>query len=372
MNTHCMYVNNLHIQHTHLLYRIFFLGMLTSATPEWESWESVICHQVLKAYPTCHSWIITTHVSLGDLEKQWKMFLQWKARSQLLLNSLQQKPLVSSCLLSVLQEKSANLDSIYTSYKPLNAQLGTQLLKREPSFNGMSLFSKCTKRSPLSFLGDALSWLTWTAMTTDVKIIKKKINQVIETQTQQQETLGNVISVLNVTGYAMQINRQHINAVIEEVGMTHNDVTTLFNITSSIYTHINYQQFLLHICSILANLRDSLYYMRQIVMHVMDYIDAATTSILSLHVFPVEDLREILIHIKAELPSTMHLPVSWDDLLHFYRYLLTHILDAEEQFLLLIDVPIQDHAQQLKIYQVFKLFISKGNLSACYNIDTKY
>ena len=84
-------------------------------------------------------------------------------------------------------------------------------------------------------------------------------------------------------------------------------------------------------------------------MHVMDYIDTATTGILSPHIFPVEDLREMLMHIKAELPSTMHLPVSLDDTLHFYRYLHTHILVAEEQFVLLIDVPIQDWAQQLDI-----------------------
>ena len=58
----------------------------------------------------------------------------------------------------------------------------------------------------------------------------------------------------------------------------------------------------------------------------------------------------MLMHIEAELPSTMHLPVSSDDTLHFYRHLHTHILVAEEQFLLLIDVPIQDQAQQLKIY----------------------
>ena len=45
---------------------------------------------------------------------------------------------------------------------------------------------------------------------------------------------------------------------------------------------------------------------------------------------------------------------------------------ADEQFLLLIGVPIQDHTQQLKIYQVFNLVIPHGNLSAHYNIDTKY
>ena len=65
-------------------------------------------------------------------------------------------------------------------------------------------------------------------------------------------------------------------------------------------------------------------------MHVMDYMDAATTGILSPHVLPLEDLQEMLVHIEAELPSTMHLPVSLDDTLHFYRYLHTHILVVEE------------------------------------------
>ena len=107
-------------------------------------------------------------------------------------------------------------------------------------------------------------------------------------------------------------------------------------------------------------------------MHAMDYIDTATTSILSPHVLPVEDLWEMLMHIKAELPSAMHLLVSLDDTLHFYRYLHTHILVTEELFLLLIDVPIEDQAQQLKINQVFNLLIPQGYLSAQYDIDSKY
>ena len=208
--------------------------------------------------------------------------------------------------------------------------------------------------------------------TKDVMDINRRVNQLIETQTQQQDTLVHLISILNVTRYAMHFNRQHISAVMEAVQRTHSDVTTLFNITSAVYTCINYQQILLYVHSILANFRDSLYYMGQIAMHAMDYIETATTSILSPHVLPVEDLREMLIHMESKLPSTMHLQVSSDDTLHFYRYLHTHVLVAEEQFLLLIDVPIQDHTQQLKIYQVFNLLIAWGNLSAKYDIDTKF
>ena len=154
-------------------------------------------------------------------------------------------------------------------------------------------------------------------------------------QHQQQETLVHIISILNVIRYTTQVNRQHINLVMEAVERTHHDVTMLYNITSSLYTHQDdYQQIVLHICFILANLRDSLYYMRQVAMCRIDYIEATTTGILSPHVLPVEDLQKMLTHIEEALPSTMHLPVSSEDTLHFYRYLHTHILITNKEFLL--------------------------------------
>ena len=67
----------------------------------------------------------------------------------------------------------------------------------------------------------------------------------------------------------------------------------------------------------------------------------------------------------------MHLPISSEDALHFCRYLCTHLLIADEQFLLLINVPIQDHAQQIEIYEVFNLAIPHGNFSACYSINNR-
>ena len=132
--------------------------------------------------------------------------------------------------------------------------------------------------------GDALTWLNGTVPTKDVRDIKRRVNQLIETQTQQQETCAHIILILT-TRYAIHINRQHINVVMKAVQRTHNDITTVFNITISIYTHINYQQILLQACSIVANLRDSLYYKRQIAVHAMDYIDTAITGILLPHMY---------------------------------------------------------------------------------------
>ena len=104
----------------------------------------------------------------------------------------------------------------------------------------------------------------------------------------------------------------------------------------------------------------------------MEYIDTATSSILSPHVLPVADLQKMLQHIADTLPPTLHLPISPEDTLHFYRYLHTHILIENKQFLLLIDIPIQDRACQITVHQVFTLDIPHRNYSAHYDINTRY
>ena len=63
----------------------------------------------------------------------------------------------------------------------------------------------------MPFLGDALRWLTGNATTKDVNSIKEHVNQLNEAQSTQQETLVHIVSILNVTRYAAQVNRHSIN-----------------------------------------------------------------------------------------------------------------------------------------------------------------
>ena len=87
------------------------------------------------------------NVSLGDLNKQWKMFVQQMARSQQLLNLLQQKPLAPSYRLWALQAELANWQHLFivqTTHPHSNSTTA--------NFNGMSSVNKCIKRSPLTFL----------------------------------------------------------------------------------------------------------------------------------------------------------------------------------------------------------------------------
>ena len=70
-----------------------------------------------------------------------------------------------------------------------------------------------------------------------------------------------------------------INDTIDALQRSNKDLNRLFSITEVLTQCIRYQQMYIYMHTILAYLRDSLIYMRQVVIHMMDYLDAATTNI---------------------------------------------------------------------------------------------
>ena len=351
---------------SHLRYSLVLIFTPVMNTSQMEPGESVIFQPVLQAYPTRHSWIVTAHISLGNLEWHWKLFKRQLTRTQQFLRSLEQHPLASPQLLTTLQLELSNIQDIYKSNK-ISITSAINLLNS----NQPQITTRC-KRSLLPFLGTALSWLTGTATTKDIHSIRTRINQLIVTQSSQRDTLVHIVSILNVTRYATQVNRHRINSFIDAIHIAAQDIDNLYNVTTSLASSITFNQMILHIRSVFANLRDSMQYLCTISTHTMDYIDAATSGILSPHVLPVADLQKMLQHIADTLPPTLHLPISPVDTLHFYRYLCTHVLIENKQFLLLIDIPIQDRAHQIMIQQVFSLDIPHGNYSAHYDVNTRY
>ena len=156
----------------------------TSSTRE--NRELVLFQSILKAYPTCHSWLITTHISLGHLKHHWKSFNRQMDKTCQLLQFLSQQPSTPTQLLTTLQVELTNISDIYISYRPIIIP-ANNLLNVDHSFDRHSNHNNHLKRSLLLFLSDALSWLMGTATTKDVNTIKKRVNQLIQAQSTQQE-----------------------------------------------------------------------------------------------------------------------------------------------------------------------------------------
>ena len=102
------------------------------------------------------------HVSLGDLEKLWMMFTEQKARSQQLLNSLQQKPLAPQLFtLSITGRVSKLGTASKHPVQPLHTHSDPTTEETSLLFNGMSPFKQMHQEKPLTLLrGHAVSWLT--------------------------------------------------------------------------------------------------------------------------------------------------------------------------------------------------------------------
>ena len=111
----------------------------------------------------------------------------------------------STAMNAVDQVELTNIEDIYNSCKTTIIS-AIDLLHTNPSFNGQSQTHIQHRRSLLPFLGDALRWLTGTATTKDINSIKTQINQLIVTQSSHQETLVQVISIVNITRYAAQVS----------------------------------------------------------------------------------------------------------------------------------------------------------------------
>ena len=142
----------------------------------------------------------------------------------------------------------SNIQDIY-KYSETTITSAMKLLNS----NQLQTRARC-RRSLLPFLGDALSWLTGTATTKDIHSIKMRINQLIAMQTSQCNTLVHIVSILNVTRYATQVNRHSINNLIDAVHTTSQVINNLYNLATSLAASINFNQMILHIRSVFASL----------------------------------------------------------------------------------------------------------------------
>ena len=154
------------IINNHLHYSLVLTLTPTLNSSQTKLGELVIFQPILQAYPTKHSWIITAHVSLRNLECHWKLFTRQLTRTQQFLRSLDQHPSAPAQLLAILQLELSNIQDIYKSSETTIVS-AIQLLNS----NQLQTHALC-RRSLLPFLGDALSWLTGTATTRDIHSIK--------------------------------------------------------------------------------------------------------------------------------------------------------------------------------------------------------
>ena len=182
LHKQAVHTNTVNSKAQHSKFDFCFRFLLLHILAQGEKIESVLFQPILAVYPTRHSWIISTHINLGTLNKPMHLFNRQKNIIREMISKLRNHPDDAIELLQPLQVELDNLRSRFMAYKPVFSS-AMSILQIQPSFDGKPIPpSERKKQSLLPFLGSALKWLIGTATTKDIKHIKKRISSLIKTQ----------------------------------------------------------------------------------------------------------------------------------------------------------------------------------------------
>ena len=210
--------------------------MLASVSFKQESQESILFHPVLKAYQTCHSWIITAHVPLGEtVEDVYPTESKIETTAKF---STMETTSSRLSTLSITDRLSILGQHLYISQ--ITHLHSDPTIEERTFFQWHVTFQQMHQEKPLTLLRGCPQLAHLNSYDQRCKGHQEK------SQPAYQNTdprTGNIDTChLNTKHHQICHTRQHINTVMETVERTHNGITTLFNINISIYTCINYLQ----------------------------------------------------------------------------------------------------------------------------------
>ena len=223
LHKQAVHMNTVNSEAQHSQFDFCFRFLLLHILAQGKKIELVLFQPILVAYPTRHSWIISAYINLGTLNKPMHLFNRQKNIIHETIFKLRNHPDDAIELLQPLQVELDNLHSLFMAYKPVFSS-AMSILQTQPSFDGKPIPPSGRKKwSLLPFLSSALKWLTGTAINKDIKHIKKRISSLIKTQENQRKTMVHIVSILNLTRYETQVNRQWINIILKELTKSNED-----------------------------------------------------------------------------------------------------------------------------------------------------
>ena len=173
LHKQAVHTNTVNSKAQHSQLDFCFIFLLLHILAQGEKIESVLFPPILVAYLTRHSWIISTHINLGTLNKPMHMFNRQKNIVREMISKLRNHLDDAIELLQPLQVELDNLHSLFMACKPVFSS-AMSILQTQPSFDRKPIPPLGRKKwSLLPFLGSALKWLTGTATTKNIKHVKK-------------------------------------------------------------------------------------------------------------------------------------------------------------------------------------------------------
>ena len=213
------------------------------------------------------------------------------------------------------------------------------------------------KRSLLPFVGGALSFLFGSVSEDELERISENVRKLEQNQLSIMHVLKENISLLNATRIAVSDNREKINEVILAISSVENRVSKISEILTKeiigLEAFIETYFKLDHIIRELSEQTDT------VSEHIQDLgwkINSLALGRLTPNIITPKCLQSILIQIQTKLDPTQGLPEDpVENLWKFYEFLTSKTVMQDKRILIVITVPILEHANEYEIYKVINL-----------------
>ena len=128
-------MNTVNSEAQHSQFDFCFRFLLLHILAQGEKIELVLFQPILVVYPTRHSWIYSTHINLGTLNKPMHLFNRQKNIICEMISKLRNHLDDAIEPLQSLQVELDNLHSLFMAYKQVFSST-MSILQMQPSFDG--------------------------------------------------------------------------------------------------------------------------------------------------------------------------------------------------------------------------------------------
>ena len=230
-------------------------------------------------------------------------------------------------LMGLTAKQVARMDKAYTETERLYDHLFSPLFSSDPEQSRKG-------RSILPFIGDALSAITGTATSRDIKKIEHHMEYMEETQKRQAHIMKESLSLINITYDAVQSNRVKINQMLNTTVALDKKIEGVQQEISRILGPLQRFVVVAHEINVLrTQLGQNVQMVRYVLDDFIKKVKSLAVGRISPDIILPSNLRTALATISSEIPVYLTLPKDYiNDLFEYYKFMTCKtVLDKDRK-----------------------------------------
>ena len=246
-------------------------------------------------------------------------------------------------------------------------QARTKIFSRDLEYSKLRLqtFREATgstrkTRGLIDVGGSALKWLFGVSTQADFDELNGKVQKLDHQNEQVVHILELQATVINESLWEIKTNTKMISELNSQYSTLKLAMVKLFNtVMKSNEVNLEYFEYFTHLDSMLDTLGNVFLWLHQFADSFDVGLDMLANGRLAPQIFPPSQLATVLKTLNRKLP--LGWTVSSEELWVTYRESVVSVAVINERLRLFIKIPIYDHAQQYKLYEILNLPKSTEN-----------